>query len=170
MTMDSDAPEISKMPPTNAATYFDGTSSRRRAVMLHFADRLEISEHEQVLAAWDYADVRRADSPSGMLRLGCTTASALARLEVRDNALAAELVSRCTKLDENTPGRRGVAVIVGWSLAAAVSIVAVVLFGLPLIADRLAPLVPEAFERRLAPAAGTPIYTGIPDQARVYTP
>ena len=88
MTMDSDAPEISKTPPANAATYFDGTSSRRRAVTLHFADRLEIIEHEQTLAAWDYADIRRADSPSGMLRLGCPTASALARLEVRDSALA----------------------------------------------------------------------------------
>ncbi len=159
MTMDNDAPEISKTPRANAATYFDGTSSRRRAVTLHFADRLEIIEHEQVLAAWDYADIRRADSPSGMLRLGCPTASALARLEVRDSALAAELVSRCTKLNENTPGRRGVAVIVGWSLAAAVSIVAVVLFGLPLIADRLAPLVPEAFERRLGDVADSQIKT-----------
>jgi len=73
------------------------------------------------------------------------------------NALATELVSRCAKLDENTPGRRGVAVIVGWSLAAAVSIVAVVLFGLPLIADRLTPLVPEAFERRLGDVADSQI-------------
>jgi Zn-dependent protease with chaperone function len=157
--MDSDAPEISKTPPANAATYFDGTSSRRRAVALHFSDRLEIIEHEQTLAAWDYADIRRADSPSGMLRLGCLSAPALARLEVRDNALATELVARCAKLDENTPGRRGVAVIVGWSLAAAVSIVAVVLFGLPLIADRLTPLVPDAFERRLGDVADSQIKT-----------
>ena len=85
--MDSDAPEISKTPPVNAATYFDGTSSRRRAVTLQFSDRLEIIEGEQTLAAWDYADIRRADSPSGMLRLGCLSAPALARLEVRDNAL-----------------------------------------------------------------------------------
>src|SRR3954451_17915445 len=159
MTMDSDAPESSKTPPANAATYFDGVSSRRRAVTLHFAARLEISDHEQTLAVWDYAATRRADSPSGMLRLGCPTASALARLEVRDNALAAELVSRCTKLDENTPGRRGVAVIVGWSLAAAVSILAVVLFGLPLIADGPTPLVPEAFERRIGEAADSQIKT-----------
>src|SRR4029079_15784634 len=153
MTMDSDAPESSKTPPVNAATYFDGVSSRRRAVTLHFAARLEISDHEQTLAVWDYADIRRADSPSGMLRLGCPTASALARPEVRDGTLASELVSRCANLDENTPGRRGVAVIVGCSLAAAVSIVAVVLFGLPLIADRLTPLVPAAFERRLGDVA-----------------
>ena len=78
---------------------------------------------------------------------------------VRDSALATELVSRCAKLDENTPGRRGVAVIVGWSLAAAISIVTVVLFGLPLIADRLAPLVPEAFERRLGDVADSQIKT-----------
>ena len=157
--MDTDAPEISKMPPTKAATYFDGTSSRRRAVALHFSERLDIIEGEQMLAAWNYADIRRADSPSGMLRLGCLTAPALARLEVRDNALAAELVSRCASMDDNTPGRRGVAAIVGWSLAAAVSIVAVVLFGLPLIADRLAPLVPEAFERRLGEVADSQIKT-----------
>lgn len=151
--MDGDAPEIAKTPPANMATYFDGTSSRRRAVMLRFSDRLEIVDHEQTLAVWDYADIRRADSPSGMLRLGCPTVSALARLEVRDSALARELVLRCARLDENTPGRRGVAVIVGWSVAAAVSIVLVVLFGLPMIADRLAPLVPDALERRLGEVA-----------------
>jgi Zn-dependent protease with chaperone function len=153
MMMDGGAPEIANTPPANAATYFDGMSSRRRAVTLKFSDRLEISDHEQTLTAWDYADIRRADSPSGMLRVGCPTVSALARLEVRDGGLASELVSRCARLDENTPGRRGVAIIVGWSIAAAVSIVAVVLFGLPLLADRLAPLVPEVFERRLGDAA-----------------
>ena len=94
-----------------------------------------------------------------MLRLGCLTAPALARLEVRDSALATELVSRCAKMDDNTPGRRGVAAIVGWSLAAAISIVAVVLFGLPLLADRLAPLVPEAFERRLGDVADSQVKT-----------
>ncbi|MBR1150703.1 M48 family metallopeptidase [Bradyrhizobium sp. JYMT SZCCT0428] len=66
---------------------------------------------------------------------------------------------RCATLDENTPGRRGVAAIVGWSLAATVSIIAVVLFGVPLAADRLAPLVPEAFERRLGEAAESQVKT-----------
>ena len=51
MTMDSDASETSKTPPADAANYFDGMSSRRRAVTLHFADRLEINEDEQTLAA-----------------------------------------------------------------------------------------------------------------------
>ena len=151
--MDSHAPETSKPLPDGSANYFDGTSSRRRAVTLRLADRLEIFEDEATPAAWAYADIRRADSPAGMLRVSCLTAPALARLEVRDTALAAELVSRCGGIDDDIPGRRGVAVIIGWSLAAAVSIVAVVLFGLPLAADRLAPLVPAAFERRLGDAA-----------------
>src|SRR6267378_4536106 len=135
------------------AVYFDGTSSRRRLVTLEFNDRLEITEYERTLAAWSYADIRRADSPSGTLRVTCLAAPALARLEIRDAAVAAELISRCTQLDENIPGRRGVARIVGWSLAATVSIVAVVLFGVPLAADRLTPLVPQAFERRLGDVA-----------------
>ena len=85
--------------------------------------------------------------------MSCLTAPALARLEICDAAQAAELTARCTRLDENIPGRHGVGAIIGWSLAAAVSIVAVVMFGVPLAADRLAPLVPPSLERRLGDAA-----------------
>ena len=120
---------------------------------LAFGDRLELYEPPEAVVEWSYADIRRSDSPSGILRLTCLNAPDLARLEIRDEAMAAELISRCTQLDENSPGRHGVAAIVGWSLAAAVSIVGVVLFGVPLAADRLAPLVPEAFEQRLGDVA-----------------
>jgi Zn-dependent protease with chaperone function len=139
--------------PDGSAVYFDGTSSRRHLVTLTFGDRLELHEFAETLVEWSYADIRRVDGPSGILRLTCLTAPVLARLEIRDAATAAELISRCTQLDENFPGHRGVAAIVGWSLAAAVSIVGVVLFGVPLAADRLAPLVPQAFERRLGDVA-----------------
>jgi Zn-dependent protease with chaperone function len=94
-----------------------------------------------------------------MLRLSSLTAPPLARLEIRDAALAADLAARCVNLDENTPGRRGVAAIVGWSLAATISIVMVVLFGVPLAADRLTPLLPDAFERRLGEVADSQIKT-----------
>jgi Zn-dependent protease with chaperone function len=136
-----------------SAIYFDGTSSRRRLVTLAFEDQLEIGENLQTQAAWPYADVRRADGPSGTLRLTCLSASPLARLEIRHTAVAAEVVARCSKLDVNIPGRHGVATIVGWSLAAVISIVGVVLFGVPLAADRLTPLVPDTFERRLGDVA-----------------
>jgi predicted Zn-dependent protease len=153
--MDSQASETSK--PSGPANYFDGTSSRRRAVTLHLSDRLEIVEDGAMLASWAYEDIRRVDSPAGVLRVNCLAAPALARLEVREPALAGELVSRCGRIDDDVPGRRGVAAIIGWSVAATVSIIAVVLFGLPLAADRLAPLVPPAFERRLGDAADAQI-------------
>ena len=129
--------------------YFDGTSSRRHAATLAFADALEIVVDGETKAKWPWADLRRADSAPGTLRLSCQSAPVLARLEIRDPALAAELTSRATDLDAHHLGRRGVAKIVGWSLAAAASIVLVVLYGMPLAADRLAPLVPESFERRI---------------------
>jgi Zn-dependent protease with chaperone function len=139
--------------PGGSVVYFDGRSSRRRLVTLAFTDQLELNEPSEAGIRWPYADIRRADGPAGTLRLACLSAPALARLEIRDAALATELVSRCTRLDENASGRGGVATIIGWSLAAAVSIVAVVLFGVPLAADRLTPLVPQAFERRMGDVA-----------------
>ena len=152
--MDCEPENVSRSPgPGGPAVYFDGTSSRRRLVTLALKDRLELRESEAIVAEWPYADIRRVDSPSGTLRLSCLTAPALARLEIRDPAMAAELSARCGELDANFPGRHGVAAIVGWSLAAAVSIVAVVLFGVPLAADRLTPLVPQALEKRLGEAA-----------------
>ena len=77
----------------------------------------------------------------------------LARLEIRDTSVATDLISRCIWLDEDLPDQRGIVRIVGWSIAAAVSIVAVIWFGVPLAADRLTPLVPQAFERRLGVVA-----------------
>ena len=145
--------------PAGAALFFDGKSSRRRLVTVSFEDQLEIHQPAETTTDWPYADIRRADSPPGVLRLTCLSAPALARLEIRDAALAAELMSHCPRLDEHVPGRHGVAAIVGWSLAAAASIVAVVLFGVPLAADRLTPLVPQAFERRLGDVADGQIKT-----------
>src|ERR1700730_4800265 len=152
--MDSGPQHASPSPGAGgSAIYFDGTSSRRRLVTLAFNDGLELHEDGHTLAAWSFADIRRADSPSGTLRVTCLTAPALARLEIRDAAMADALAARSSHLDDNVPGRHGVAAIVGWSVAAAVSIVAVVLFGVPLAADRLTPLVPQAFEQRLGEVA-----------------
>jgi Zn-dependent protease with chaperone function len=158
--MDSDPThDTASSMPGGSAIYFDGTSSRRHAVTPGFYDRLEINADDQTLAMWSYADIRRADSPSGTLRLTCLTAPALARLEIRDAAVAAELILRCSRLDQDFPDRRGIARIVGWSIAAAISIVGVIWFGIPLAADRLTPLVPQALERRLGAVADGQVRT-----------
>src|SRR6185437_1979863 len=135
------------------AFYFDGSSSRRRVVRLVFGDALGIGEDGAGPALWTYDDIRQVDSPAGVLRVSCLSAPALARLEIRDAALSAELASRCARLGENRPDGRTVTKIVGWSVAAVASIVMVVLFAIPLAADRLAPLVPQALERRIGEAS-----------------
>lgn len=139
--------------------FFDGVSSRRRQVTLTFGDALEVVEQDGAPVLWAYADIRRADGPAGILRLASTSAPPLARLEIRDAALAADVTARCMRLDEHQTSRRGVAKIVGWSVAAAVSIVGVVLFGVPLAADRLAPLVPKPIERRIGDASEVQVKT-----------
>jgi Zn-dependent protease with chaperone function len=152
--VDGEPENLSASPvPGGSTIYFDGMSSRRHSVSLTFGDWLEIHGSADTVIQWSYSDIRRADGPAGTLRLSCLTGPTLARLEIRDAAIAAKLISRCGQLDENVPGRHSVAAIVGWSLAAAASIVGVILFGVPLAADRLAPLVPEAFERRLGDVA-----------------
>jgi predicted Zn-dependent protease len=141
-------------PQSYRAIYFDGSSSRRHQVTLGFGEQLEIRDDDgSALASWAYADLRRLDAPGGTLRLGNVAAAALARLEIRDARTAAEVTARCSHLDDNAPGRHSVGRIVAWSLAAAVSVVLITLFGLPLIADRLTPLLPPAFEQRLGDVA-----------------
>lgn len=143
--------------PGQPAIFFDGLSSRRRQVILTLGDALDVAELSDgqagsTVTRWAYDDIRRADSPPGILRLTATSAPSLARLEIRDAAFAADLAARCPRLDEHQATRRGVAKIVGWSVAAAISIVCVVMFGVPLAADRLAPLVPKPIERRIGDA------------------
>lgn len=145
--------------PAKPTIFFDGVSSRRREVTLALSDALEIVEEGGAPVRWAYADIRRADSPAGILRLACTSAPPLARLEIRDAALATQVMVRCDRLDEHQTSRRGLAKIVGWSVAAAVSIVCVVLFGVPLAADRLAPLVPKPIERRIGDASEVQVKT-----------
>src|SRR3954454_24676898 len=78
---------ISASRPMQPAIFFDGLSSRRHAVTLAFTDRLKIAGPEgdrTIIASWPYASVRRVDGPEDALRLACTAAPPLARLELRD--------------------------------------------------------------------------------------
>ena len=150
--------------PGGPATYFDGSSNRRQTVAISLANQLVLRSADNYVS-WPYADIRRVDSPTGTLRVGCLSASPLARLEIRDAALAAELIARCSHVDDNRLTRGALARIVGWSLAAAASIVAVVLVVIPFAADRLTPLVPPTMERHLGEAAVVQIQTVFGDKA-----
>lgn len=144
-------------PPAGLSThaiYFDGRSNRRRQVALNCANALDIYENGAFVAAWSFADIRRVDGQGDLLRIRCISAPKDARCEIRDTAFAAALESRCGLLHGDAQeARDGTARIVGWSLGAAVSLAAIVWFGVPLLAERLTPLVPHSIERRLGDVA-----------------
>jgi Zn-dependent protease with chaperone function len=150
-------------PAVGAAVYFDGVSNRRQAVNIALVNQL-VMRSDDNFVSWAYPDLRRVDSPAGTLRVSCRSAPPLARLEIRDSALAAELVARCAEIDENQLSGGAIARIVAWSVAAAASIIAVVLFAIPLAADRLTPLVPRTMERHLGEAAEVQLTTVFGDK------
>ncbi|CAD5259094.1 Metalloendopeptidase [Bosea sp. 62] len=137
-------------PAVYPAIYYDGVSSRKRQVELRLDAQLDITEHDIVLATWRYDDIRRVDG-SRSLRLTSVAAATQARLEIEDEAVQRLLMARCTALDQGRGGGQAWR-IVAWSLAAAASIVLMTLYGIPLIADRLAPIVPVSVEQRLGDA------------------
>lgn len=145
------------------AVFFDGQSSRRYVVTLAFSDRLDIADPAPMsspLAHWPYDTVRRVDGPGGMLRLASTSAPPLARLEIRDLALQTEILLRCAALDG--PGSAG-AISIGRiaiaSLAAGIAIIAMAWFGMPIVANRLAEMIPYVWEKPLGEAVDPRVRT-----------
>lgn len=135
------------------AVYFDGKTNRKRSVVVRVAGGIEILEDDRIVDIWPFGEVRRADGPPNLLRLACVTALPLARLEITDQPTKAAIVTYCAALDAARPGRSGTFRIVFWSLAAVCSIIGLAVFGIPLVADRLAPLVPYSLEKRIGDAA-----------------
>jgi Zn-dependent protease with chaperone function len=134
---------------TRQATYFDGVTSRRHVVALRFDEHLDLVEDGAVVASWAYDDLRAADGGRGTLRLKCVSALPLARLEVADPRAQADIRARARFLELERGGPGQIGRIVAWSLAAIVSIVLVAVYGVPLVAERLTPLIPLAFDQHL---------------------
>jgi Zn-dependent protease with chaperone function len=137
-----------------AGLYFDGVTSARhdveveteaRAVSIRATDGGE-------LARWPYSELQAQSAPDDVLRLG-RRGGGLARVELRDAALIAEIDRLADSLDRSGATERRLRHrVIAWSIAATVSLVLVAIFGLPLLADRIAPLIPLSVERRLGVA------------------
>jgi Zn-dependent protease with chaperone function len=151
------APAPVQEPAVNPAIYYDGTSSRKRQVTLRPGASLDIVEDGAVVATWPFAEVRRADGGRNV-RLSCLSALPLARLEIADRAAADRVLGFCPALDADHHSKQ-TGKVVAWSLGAACSIVLVTLFGIPLLADRLAPMVPYAVEKRIGEAVDRQVKT-----------
>jgi predicted Zn-dependent protease len=139
------------------AAYYDGTSSRRHQVVLNAGAGLEIIEDHAVVANWPFDSIRRVDGPPGRLRLASISAFPLARLDI-ENAIAIEtLLKQCTRLDVDRGGPAQTMRIVVWSIAAVCSILGVIVYGIPLFAERMAPLIPHAVEQRIGDAVAAQV-------------
>ena len=98
----------------------------------------------------------RMSAPDDVLRLGRAGSPVLARLEIRDPALIAEIDRRADTLDRSgSTERRMRKRVIVWSLAATASLVLVAVFGVPALSDRIAPLIPLSVEHRLGDLPST---------------
>jgi Zn-dependent protease with chaperone function len=153
-------------PASQPAVFFDGQTNRRRIVELYFADTLEIVEDGAPLATWHYANMRLVDAPAGIMRLWCTEAPPLARLELRDPAARSNVERLCPALT-GPGGAQPISVprIAAWSLAAAAVIVMIIWFGVPFAADQLAEVLPASWERPLGEAMDRQVHALFPGPA-----
>lgn len=138
------------MSQQGTATYFDGQSNRKRKVQIHLGPALEIVEDGRPVASWPYGDVRRVDAAPGAFRLMCIGAPGLARLEIYDEATRQAVESRCAALTSGAAPQT--LRIIAYSVAALASFLGLLFYGVPLLADRLAMVVPPGVEKRLGEA------------------
>src|SRR5271163_2812201 len=166
-TMTSPSPMTEPVAPSGPAVYFDGTSSARNAVMIEAggAGLKIVAANLHALDEWSYAELRRQSAPDGVLRLGRSGETLLARLEIRDPALVAAIEDRAVTLDRGGAAERRLRrKIVGLSLAAAASLIVTAIFGLPVLASRVIPFVPLTVERKLGDAVDKEIRSALDTQ------
>jgi Zn-dependent protease with chaperone function len=151
------------------AVFYDGTSSTRHSVSVEL-DRVGLlirAAEGYMLERWPYGELEHLSAHAGLLRLGRIGSPVLARLEVQDQALAHAIDEMAASVDRTgTTERRSRTKVVAWSVAAVVSLVLVAIFGVPAIADRLTPLIPYTWERKLGDAVDTQLRRAL-DRANV---
>lgn len=143
------------MTTVGSAIYFDGQTTARHDVRVELAPAAVriLSAGGAVLAEWAYDEIDPLSSPDGVLRIGKRNSPSLARLEVHDPQLAAAIDELSIPVDRSgLTERRGRRKVIGWSIAATVSLFLMAVFGVPEIATRLAPHVPYGIERKLGDA------------------
>jgi Zn-dependent protease with chaperone function len=137
---------------SGSASYFDGVTSARHDVVVELGPgALHIRAHDgTMIGEWPYAELEHLAAPADVLRLGRARSPVLARLEVRDPALAAAIDERAHTVDRSGAGERRMRVrAIGWTFGATISLVLVAVFGLPALSDRIAPLIPLSVEHKL---------------------
>jgi predicted Zn-dependent protease len=140
----------------SSATYFDGLRPVRRAAALRLDPQaLLLSVDGGPIFRWSYGGIRYDGHDGPMLRLhreesGARTGEVL---ELEAGPFADELMRRCPSLSGAAAERgRTRTKVLGWSLAAIVSVAALIFYGVPALASRLAVIVPWSTETAIGNA------------------
>lgn len=142
-------------PTSGPGVFFDGRTSARQDVRVTLGPSgLQMTDGAgRVVADWPYGEIDELNAPDNVLRLGRRHDSVLARLEVFDAPFAHAIDVRAEYVDRTGAiHRRQRLHVIGWTVLATLALVAVSYWGIPAIADRIAPAVPLAVERRLGEA------------------
>lgn len=140
---------------TGSGVFFDGRTSARQDVRVTLAPtRLQVTDDGgRLLADWAYDEIDEMNAPTEVLRLGRRHDPVLARLEVRDPSLAHAIDVLAVNVDRTGAiQRRHRLNAIAWTVVATVALVAVSYWGIPALADRLAPVLPLAIEKRMGDA------------------
>ncbi|HWN51709.1 MAG TPA: M48 family metallopeptidase [Xanthobacteraceae bacterium] len=143
------------MTTTGDGIFYDGRTSDRRKVAVDIgSDAVQVSAPDgALLAQWRFTDIAPLTTPAGVLRLGLANATAAARLEIHDRTLAGALLAHVKPTDRTgLTDRRTRVKVVAFSLAAIATLIGGAIWGVPLLADRIAPHLPVALEMRLGAA------------------
>ncbi len=132
------------------ASYFDGVRPVRQHARIALTDRgLILSVGGGPAFKWDYRAIRDDGVDGGSRRFhreqsGARTGEVL---EIADERFVTLLAERCPALQGDREMRRRTGMkVAGWVLAAIVSVAALIFYGVPALASRLAVLVPWSTE------------------------
>jgi Zn-dependent protease with chaperone function len=145
---------------TSGAVYFDGATAARHDVTLELNDYAVVifDRAGALIDQWPYQRLKHLSAPAHLFRIGLRKSESLARLEIADHEMAHAIDLACPDIDRTgASARKAKRQVIGLSFLAAVSLFAVAVYGVPAIADRLAPFVPQGVERRLGNAADTQV-------------
>jgi Zn-dependent protease with chaperone function len=147
---------------TSDAVFFDGATSARHDVTLELNDYAVVifGPAGELIDQWPYPRLKHLSAPAHIFRVGLRKADNLARLEIADQEMAHAIDLACPDIDRTgASARKARGRAITLSFLAAVSLFAVAVYGVPMLADRLSPLVPQGIERRLGSAADTQVRT-----------
>jgi len=143
------------MTTSGTGIFYDGLTRDRHKGKVEVDDGVIVvtAMDGGVKARWRLDEVYPLATSDEVLRLGLTQAEVAARLEILDPAQAATVLSHLKNTDRSgMTDRRTRLKVVVYSLAAIVTLVGGAIWGVPLLADRVAPHLPLAWEIRLGEA------------------